>query len=161
LPKGKRSEKPSHDDAIMKATDAEINALLARVPQAKVLSLAPERKLEAKPNKFGAIKTDYKGIIYDSKGEALHAAYLDFRQAAGEILWWHPKPGSFHLGCPQNIFRPDFLVCGHDRTWIEEFKGRETAKWRRDVRLWEAYGPCLMRVFRGKTIVEVWPIQLV
>lgn len=108
-----------------------------------------------KKNKYGARKTEYNGVLYDSKGEAEHAEKLDERRWLGEIDWWHPKPGSFRLGCKENIFRPDFLVVGEANIWVEEFKGRETAKWRKDKRLWQAYGPCKMMVYRAGKNVEI------
>lgn len=101
-------------------------------------------------NKYRNVRTEYNGVAYDSKGEAAHARYLDSRIDGGEILWWHPKPGTFHLGCPENSMRPDFLVVGRDGTWIEEYKGKRTSKFEHDVKLWKAYGPCDMRVYSGR-----------
>jgi len=39
-------------------------------------------------SKYGAKRTEYNGIIYDSKFEASVAQELDIRKAAGEIADW-------------------------------------------------------------------------
>lgn len=39
-------------------------------------------------NKFGAIRTEHNGYIYDSRKEGRYAQDLDLRKRAGEILDW-------------------------------------------------------------------------
>jgi hypothetical protein len=107
----------------------------------------------ARPNKYHAERTVYDGVTYDSKAEALHAAGLDARMRSGngDVAWW-VRQVTFRLGCPENTLKVDFLVAGRPGgIWVEEVKGRETAKWRRDRRLWMSYAPVAMRVIvRGK-----------
>ena len=104
-----------------------------------------------KRNKYGAIKTTFHGVTYDSKAEAARAKQLSLMKAAGRIRWWHPKPGTFRLGCPENRYRPDFMVCSmEDQVWCEDVKGIETPKFQRDVKLWEVYGDMPLRIISAK-----------
>lgn len=102
-------------------------------------------------NKYRAIKTEYDGILYDSKAEAARAAELDMLVRAGQIEWWI-RQVTFRLGCPENVYRPDFLVVGYGGVHVEDVKGVDTAKFRRDAKLWRAYGPCELWVIRNRRV---------
>ena len=47
-----------------------------------------EYKKKPKRNKYGAVKTTYNGVKYDSKKEAQFAQELDLRLKAGGIIRW-------------------------------------------------------------------------
>jgi hypothetical protein len=102
-------------------------------------------------NKMNAVATMYNGVRYASKAEAAYAAKLDQLQDAGEVLCWLGQP-KFHLGVPENVYRPDFLVYSRDKSLVAiEVKGHETAAYKRNVRLWKNYGEIpLWIVKRGK-----------
>jgi hypothetical protein len=89
-----------------------------------------------KRNKFGARKTMYKGVRYDSKMEAAYAAELDKQLKYGNILSVERQPhfeilksGLTEWGMSYNnvIYTPDFLVyyANGNRAAIE-VKGKET-----------------------------------
>ena len=93
----------------------------------------------------------YNGVVYASLTEARRAQVLDGGSLC-EILWWIGQP-LFRLGCPENIYRADFLVVGLNGVWVEDVKCRETREFRRNVKLWRKYGPCELRVVKphGRT----------
>jgi hypothetical protein len=109
-----------------------------------------------RPSKYRAKRTEYNGVLYASKAEANRAAELDLLLKAGNILDWIPQP-MVRLGVPENVYRPDFLVIaqrggvlGHGGdAWYEDVKGAETAKFKRDKKLWKAYGRLPLHV-RGE-----------
>lgn len=72
----------------MNVTQAELDALLRRLwkPQGAVAMPPP-----AKPNKYGAKRTEYNGRTYDSKAEAGYAMRLDLRLKAREIMAWEAQ----------------------------------------------------------------------
>lgn len=106
--------------------------------------------LKGQRNKFGAVRTEYNGRTYASKAEADHAAKLD---ACG--IRWKPQP-RFHLGCPENTYVADFAIENEDGklTEVHEVKGRRTAKFNHDVRLWRRYGPCPLLIFTKGALSE-------
>jgi len=126
-------------------------------PEVRVLMTRIRAGETPKRNKFGAVRTEYNGVNYDSKAEAERAGTLDAMQASGRILWWHPKPGTFRLGCPLNVYRPDFLVVGHESVHVEDVKGVMTSKFKRDAKLWAAYGPCDLHVIFGSNVQVITP----
>lgn len=91
--------------------------------------------------KYRNTPTFYNGLRFDSKAEADRAAELDFQVKAGHLKFWLPQV-TFRLGCAENKYRVDFLVVTKDGVRAEDVKGMETAKFKRDKRLWKAYGPC-------------------
>ena len=106
-------------------------------------------------NKYNARPTVYNGVRYASKAEAERALSLDIMLQAGEVLDWIGQPTT-RLGVPENVYRPDFLVIPlTGRPWYEDVKGRETAKFRRDKKLWAAYGRLELRIITGARVVEV------
>ena len=92
-------------------------------------------------NKYGAISTEYNGMIYHSKFEASYARELDLRLKTKEIEKWERQKkisldvNGYHI-CNYYI---DFIVYHHDKT-IEyvEVKGFETWLWRIKWKLFEA-----------------------
>lgn len=116
-----------------------------------------QRKASPTPkrNKLGAVRTEYNGVKYDSKAEAIHAELLDYEKSAGTIRFWIGQ-APFRLGVPENVYRVDFLVWLHDGT-IEahEVKGHRTEKFERDLKLWRRYGPCNLRIYRNGHLEEV------
>ena len=110
-----------------------------------------------KPNKYGAEPTVSGGIRYDSKLEARRAMQLQLMQEAGEIWFFIAQP-KFRLGVPENVYVADFLVLASDRrVWVEDVKGRETAKFRRDKKLWARYGPCELHIITRHGVEVIAP----
>lgn len=101
-------------------------------------------------SKYRSVRTEYAGVLFDSKAEARRAAELDLLVKAGHVRFWIGQP-KFRLGCPENVYRPDFLVvAGNGSVYVEDVKGVDTPKFRRDLKLWRAYGPCPLHVVRAK-----------
>jgi len=106
-------------------------------------------------NKFNAKPTVYNGVRYASKAEAARAQELDLKLFACKIVDWIGQP-TVRLGVPENVYRPDFLVIpATGLPWYEDVKGRETAKFRRDKKLWAAYGRLELRIITGGRVVEI------
>jgi hypothetical protein len=86
-----------------------------------------------KRNKFGAKKTMYNGVSYDSKGEAKYAYTLDVRKRLGEVKHWERQiPIKLIVNDTLiTVYRIDFKVIFPDGS-IEyhEFKGHETPDWK-------------------------------
>ncbi len=112
----------------------------------------------ARPSKYRNRRTAYNGVTYDSKAEANRAEHLDSLKAAGLVREWRRQP-TYRLGCPENVYRADFEVVGPDGSvWAEDVKGVETAKFRRDKKLWASYGPHPLKILRhGKPVDVVVP----
>lgn len=111
-------------------------------------------------SKYKAQKATYRGLHYDSRAEAAYAKHLDRERAVRRILWWVKAP-TFRLGVPENVYRPDFLVVAEgwyrrgEESWyptatvyLDDVKGKETPKFRRDKKLWASYGPTTLRVVK-------------
>lgn len=101
-------------------------------------------------NKYRATPTVYGGIRYASKAEASRAQELDMLQQGGAVLWWIGQC-KFRLGCPENVYVCDFLVAEPVRgggviIHAEDVKGHQTQKFKRDIKLWKAYGPMPLHV---------------
>lgn len=84
-------------------------------------------------NKYGAKKTMYRGVYYDSKLEANYAANLDIKKKAGLIHKWERQA---KVDLPINgkkwyTWKIDFKVwITSDRYEYHEVKGAETAEFR-------------------------------
>ncbi len=100
--------------------------------------------------KYRNTPTWYNGLRFDSKAEADRAAELDMQKHVGAIIFWIPQV-TFRLGCAENKYRVDFLVITEDGVRAEDVKGMETAKFKRDKRLWKAYGPCDLWIVKRKS----------
>lgn len=85
-----------------------------------------DAKKDKKNNKFGAIKTEYKGRIYDSKKEARRAFELDAMIRAGEVtkVEYQPKYELVVNGTKVSNYFGDFRVYYPDgRVEVEDVKG--------------------------------------
>lgn len=98
-------------------------------------------------SKYKAVKAEYNGERFDSKAEASYCRWLDGEKAAKRILFYVRQP-KFLLGLPEMVYKPDFLVVGHNWTVADDVKGSETPKFKKDKRLWPQYGPCPLRVVK-------------
>lgn len=100
-------------------------------------------------NKFGAKKTRSNSLfgsrLYDSKGEAERGAQLQLLEMAGEIsdLQFQVQ---FNLTRANITYRADFTYMERGRMVAEDFKGVETDRFKLICKLWNAYGPCVLRV---------------
>jgi hypothetical protein len=116
-------------------------------------------KAKAGPNKYGAKKTEYGGATYDSKGEAAYAARLDLLKRAGRVRWWL-RQVPIMIGEPgvDKPFRVDFVVCVEDGSVeAHEYKGVETAQFKRQKKQWAKRGPFPLHVISGKKVEVIEP----
>lgn len=94
--------------------------------------------------KYGARKTTYKGVVYDSQREADYAAELDLRVRAGELTEWKrqvPIPLVVN-GAKIATYYIDFVeVAPGDTETYTEVKGYKTALWKLKWKLFEALYP--------------------
>lgn len=104
-------------------------------------------------SKYKNVYTMYNGIKYASKAEAMRAEVLDLAMLGGAvkgaISWWIGQP-VFRLGVQENVYRADFLVVEKYSIHVEDVKGRETPKFKRDKKLWARYGPCDLWILKRK-----------
>lgn len=111
--------------------------------------------------KYRNTPTMYRGQRYDSKAEAEFAQLLDTSLLAGEILEYVRQP-VVRLGVPENVYRPDFLVIPRVGVpYYVDVKGVETAKFKRDKKLWSAYGRLALLVKGRKGTETVEPADKV
>jgi hypothetical protein len=99
----------------------------------------------------------HNGITYASKIEMRRAQFWSAQ--LGCVVIEQPK---FRLGCPENVYIADFLVIPVEgRPWVEDVKGTETPKFKRDKKLWKRYGPLELRIVKwnrsGWKIDSVFP----
>ena len=94
-------------------------------------------------NKFNAVRTEYAGQVYDSRGEADYARHLDRRLAAGQLRSWRRGRDWLLLEPPNTIrYRPDFEVWRLDGTLeAHDFKGMETPVFKLKAKLFRARYP--------------------
>lgn len=95
-------------------------------------------------NKFGAKRSEYDGIRYDSKKEAAYAEQLDMLKRGGAITGWRRQVRvdlSIH-GKHIAFYKVDFEVTHNDgHLELIEVKGFETREWQIKWKLLEAiYG---------------------
>lgn len=94
-----------------------------------------------KRSKYGAVRTEYDGRVYDSALEATAAAHLDLLMRDGLVLEWEPQP-TFDLSAGIT-YRADFWVryaTGAPR--VIDMKGVQTDVFKLKRRLYEhLYGP--------------------
>lgn len=98
------------------------------------------------------------GRTYGSKAEMEYAQRLQIELAAGEVLLILEQT-KLSLGVPENVYVPDFFVLKDGSCHFVEVKGKPTPKWRRDRKLWRAYGPADLVVVDARTlsVIEVIP----
>ena len=117
-----------------------------------------------RPHKYGARRTEYAGVVYDSAGESGYARRLDLLKAAGKIHGWRRGGEWVLLDSPTGkrrdgiTYRPDFEVWdtpdgGGFR--VVDFKGVVTREFRLKARLWRARYPDVpLVVAHGHLIVR-------
>lgn len=135
-------------------------------PRVKAQLGDPESKL----SKYRAISTEYNGVRYHSKAEAIRARELDQLKAVGHVVWWIGQP-VFRLGVAECKYVADFLVVTAHATPLldkrfetpfmfkevhaEDVKGVTTSKFARDAKLWRRFGPCPLHLIKRGKCVEV------
>lgn len=102
-------------------------------------------------SKYKAQKTIHKGYSFASKGEANCFDMLTLLEKAGEIKILQLQP-QVHLTLARILYKPDFKILDIklNQEVYCEFKGFETSEWKIKKRLWEYYGPALLRVYRSR-----------
>ncbi len=94
-----------------------------------------------KPRKYRNVPTEYGGVRYDSKAEAVYAERLDLWVLLEHIRGW-VRQVSFQLGSDFKT-RVDFLVIDNEmKCEAHEIKGHEIAQFKTVRRLWPKYAPC-------------------
>ena len=97
------------------------------------------------------------GHSFQSGGEAACYSYLKLLEKAGELevvqVQDHVKLTDAHI-----VYIPDFKIKNLITNEIEwaEFKGFETDVWKIKKRLWEYYGPGILKIYKqrsNKTII--------
>lgn len=103
-----------------------------------------------KGSKYGAKRTTHAGMSFASKGEANCYDYLRALEQNGEIEILQQQ-AQVYLSAARILYKPDFKIQNliKDRLEFVEYKGYETPEWRIKRRLWLAYGPAPLRVYRG------------
>jgi len=115
-----------------------------------------------KPNKYNAKSTrsDIIGRNFHSGAERRYAEWLYARQQNGEIENLQFQMHVKLLGIIGMIV--DFYYVEDGEPVWDEFKGKEMAPWRQQVKLWEQVGPGRYRVtkeVRGRfeTVKDIYP----
>lgn len=114
--------------------------------------------------KYRNKRTEYNGVNYASKAEAARAEWLNSNNSvASGTEMWIPQP-KFRLGCPENVYVADFFVVTYDMDngldyHVEDVKGPETPKFKRDKKLWAKYGPCELHIVKRKG--KRWDVEIV
>lgn len=114
-----------------KYTAAEIAAMLKK-PKGRVRNVAPRAQ------------RTYKGVVYDSKAEALYAFKLDSAKAAGLILDWNRqvRVPLIVSGTKVCTFVIDFVIYALDGDpEYHEVKGWETPEYKLKLKLFKALYP--------------------
>jgi len=100
-----------------------------------------------KPNKYGAIRTTFNGVTYDSKGEAGLAQKFELERLAGEI-----DEVKRQVKIPLDVltYNVDFVLIMPDGSIrYAEFKGKETQRFRDIRKMWKKYGPGDLEIWKG------------
>lgn len=80
------------------------------------------------------------GHTFGSKAEMRYCQHLEELFKAGVIRDYNLQPKK-RLGVPENVYVPDFHVIPEAGVaYYVDVKGMETAKFKRDKKLWAAYG---------------------
>jgi len=117
-------------------------------------NIFPRHKYRVAP---AAVRT-WEGRTYGSKSEMNFAISLRSFQEVGEITILIQQPRLW-LGVPENVYVPDFFILWKNgEAEFVDVKGVETAKFKRDKKLWAQYGPAKLRIVRkGKTAEVIHP----
>lgn len=118
------------------------------------------RRMEnpTKRDKFGRVppaQRRWNGRTYGSKAEMQYAQQLALDPDALVIID-QPK---LRLGVAENVYVPDFFVLRESSgPEYVDVKGHETAKFKRDKKLWRQHGRVPLRIVRdGRTVEIIWP----
>lgn len=112
-----------------------------------------------KKPKYGAKRVSHAGYSFHSKGEAGLFDLLKLMEKAGELSDIKTQD-VVYLTEARIMYKPDFRVLtkAGETEW-HEYKGFETPEWRIKRRLWIAYGPGKLHVWKGSgkslQVVEV------
>jgi hypothetical protein len=100
------------------------------------------------PNKYGAVKTELDGYIFDSKAEAARYRALILLEKAGQIecLIVHPVFPFIHDGKTICKYEADFSYYEDERRIIEDVKGVKTAVYKLKKKM--------MKIFYNIDILE-------
>jgi hypothetical protein len=100
-------------------------------------------------SKYGSVKTEVDGIVFDSKKEAKVYQQLKLMKMAGEVLcFMRQVPYRFvHNGVTICTYRADFVVTFKDRTEVWDAKGVRTKEY--------IIKRKMMKAFYNVDIVEV------
>jgi hypothetical protein len=97
--------------------------------------------MRASTNKYGARKSEYRNVVYDSAKEARYASELDLRVLAKDILCWERQitiPIDVN-GMPVCNVVVDFLITHNDDSMeLVEVKGYATAIFKLKYKLLKA-----------------------
>ena len=113
------------------------------------------RRIYDRPLRGVPKRTEYNGVVYDSKAEADRAAVLDLLQRGGVIDGWEGQV-PIDIGDPgvDLPFKVDFVVTIRGRVHAEDVCGIITRQKQRRIKQWKKRGPFPLHIIRGK-IVEV------
>lgn len=117
-------------------------------------------------NKYNAVRCEGYGRWFDSKGELKRYGELRLLRMAGMLkdLVCQPKV-VLEKGlerCDDIVYTPDFMYRDKeaDELVYEDFKGVETAEFRRIKQIWRLHGPAVLRVTGARrTSYEVRPVK--
>lgn len=107
------------------------------------------KKHQTRRGKYSAVRTERGGYSFASKGEASCFTMLKLLERAGELSNIQVQD-HVYLTEAGILYVADFKVFDvklQRDVWIE-FKGAETATWRIKRRLWQKYGPGILRVYK-------------
>lgn len=104
-----------------------------------------------KKNKFGAKKTTVDGETFPSKAEAAVFQLFKVRQASGEVTEL-TRYETIYLSDARVSYKPDwsFVETSTGTKIFVEVKGVVTDRFRLIKKLWKAYGP---------TPLEIWKVN--
>jgi len=107
----------------------------------RLARMAIHLNLPNKSNKYGARKTEYNGVMYDSKRESEYARELDLRVRAHDILSWQRqvKYPMIVKDIKITTYVADFVIT-HNNGHIEivDIKGVETPVFKLKAKLLKA-----------------------
>lgn len=119
-----------------------------------VLELNPGLTIAPKHNKFGNTRTEYNGVVYDSKAEADKARELDLLVKAGDIDFYlrqvnFPLPGGINYRADFVTYKAQWIAgppIDRTHTWtieVIEVKGFSTKEWKLKQKLFKQTYPNL------------------
>lgn len=95
-----------------------------------------------------ASERQFLGRTFGSKAEMQYCVMLE-RMIEEEIIRDYVCQPRVWLGVPENVYVPDFLVIPVDHhPHYVDVKGVETAKFKRDKKLWASYGRCPLHIVK-------------